>query len=77
MSDRYFVSLHLNAKTLFHFRLSSQIFRYRVFYIFQRLLASPPLRVATWQIVAPNGEAFLGFDERNAIFHAHIILLFR
>jgi hypothetical protein len=31
MSDGYFVSLDLNAETLFDFRLSSQVFRYRVF----------------------------------------------
>jgi hypothetical protein len=68
MSDGYFVSLDLNAETLFDFRLSSQVFRYRVFDIFQRLLACVSLRVATRQIVAPNGKAFLEFDERDAIF---------
>jgi hypothetical protein len=77
MSDRYFDSLHLDAETLFDFRLSSQIFRYRVFDIFQRVLACVSLRVAARQIIAPNSKAFLGFDERDAIFHADIILLFR
>jgi len=34
------------------------------------LLAGFSLRAAAWQVVTPNGPPFLGFDKRDAIFHA-------
>jgi hypothetical protein len=77
MSDRHFVSLDLDAEMLFDLRLSRQIFGYGVFDIRERFRAGLPLRVATGQVVTPDGKAFLGFNDGDAISHAHTILLFR
>lgn len=68
-SDRDFVSLDLDSESLFDLRLSGLILSNRMPDIVQRFVSGRALRVASRQIVTPNGKAFFGFHESDSVFH--------
>ena len=67
--DGDFLTRDPRAETRRYLRLCRQILVDCNPNILQRLFARCPLAIATGQIITPNGEPLLGFNQRHLIFH--------
>ncbi len=67
--DGDFLMRDPRAETRYYLRLCRQILVDCDPNILQRLFARCPLAIATGQIITPNGEPLLGFNQRHVIFH--------